>query len=109
MIGQQIKIPGFTTTGYSIKQGDSLWAIARSRNLSLDALFLVNPNLTPNALQVGQTISVPLRITWRLIQGDREYDYETMMTDVRRLKTIYPFIKTSPIGTPCLKGISPKF
>ncbi|MFY0783457.1 M14 family zinc carboxypeptidase [Peribacillus simplex] len=98
MIGQQIKIPGFTTTSYSIKQGDSLWAIARSRNLPLDALFLVNPNLNPNALQVGQTISVPLRITWRLVQGNQEYDYEMMVTDVRRLKNIYPFIKTSPIG-----------
>lgn len=108
MIGQQIKIPGFTTTGYSIKQGDSLWAIARSRNLSLDALFLVNPNLNPNALQVGQTISVPLRITWRLIQGNREYDYETMMTDVRRLKTIYPFIKTSPIGDSVLERDIPE-
>lgn len=108
MIGQQIKIPGFTTTGYSIKQGDSLWAIARSRNLSLDALFLVNPNLNPNALQVGQTISVPLRITWRLIQGNREYAYETMMTDVRRLKTIYPFIKTSPIGDSVLERDIPE-
>ncbi len=108
MIGQQIKIPGFTTTGYSIKQGDSLWAIARSRNLSLDALFLVNPNLNPNALQVGQTISVPLRITWRLIQGNREYAYETMMTDIRRLKTIYPFIKTSPIGDSVLERDIPE-
>ncbi|WP_411739181.1 M14 family metallopeptidase [Peribacillus sp. S4] len=108
MIGQQIKIPGFTTTGYIIKQGDSLWAIARSRNLSLDALFLVNPNLNPNALQVGQTISVPLRITWRLIQGNREYAYETMMTDVRRLKTIYPFIKTSPIGDSVLERDIPE-
>ncbi|WHY13702.1 M14 family zinc carboxypeptidase [Peribacillus frigoritolerans] len=108
MIGQQIKIPGFTTTGYSIKQGDSLWSIARSRNLSLDALFLVNPNLNPNALQVGQTISVPLRITWRLIQGNREYAYETMMTDVRRLKTIYPFIKTSPIGDSVLERDIPE-
>lgn len=108
MIGQQIKIPGFTTTGYTIKQGDSLWAIARSRNLSLDALFLVNPNLNPNALQVGQTISVPLRITWRLIQGNREYAYETMMTDVRRLKTIYPFIKTSPIGDSVLERDIPE-
>ncbi|MFF2854305.1 M14 family zinc carboxypeptidase [Peribacillus sp. NPDC058002] len=108
MIGQQIKIPGFMTTSYNIKQGDSLWAIARSRHLTLDALFLVNPNLNPNALQVGQTISVPLRITWRLIQGNREYDYETMMTDVRRLKTIYPFIKTSPIGDSVLKRDIPE-
>ncbi|MFD4820357.1 M14 family metallopeptidase [Peribacillus butanolivorans] len=98
MIGQKIKIPGFTTTGHHIKKGDSLWAIAKSRNLPLDALFLVNPSLNANALQIGQTISVPLRITWRLVQGNQEYDYQTMMNDVKRLKSIYPFIKTSSIG-----------
>ncbi|MGE7764014.1 M14 family zinc carboxypeptidase [Peribacillus sp. NPDC096540] len=98
MIGQKIKIPGFTTTGHRIKKGDSLWAIAKSRNLPLDSLFLVNPSLNANALQIGQTITVPLRITWRLIQGNQEYDYQTMMNDVKRLKSIYPFIKTSPIG-----------
>ncbi|MFF2289831.1 M14 family metallopeptidase [Peribacillus butanolivorans] len=98
MIGQKIKIPGFTTTGHHIKKGDSLWAIAKSRNLPLDALLLVNPSLNANALQIGQTISVPLRITWRLVQGNQEYDYQTMMNDVKRLKSIYPFIKTSSIG-----------
>lgn len=97
-IGQKIKIPGFTTTGHHIKKGDSLWAIAKSRNLPLDALFLVNPSLNANALKIGQTISVPLRITWRLVQGNQEYDYQMMMNDVKRLKSIYPFIKTSSIG-----------
>ena len=53
---------------YRIKQGDSLWNIATNRNLSLDALFLVNPYIDAKALQIGQMIKVPLRITWRLVQ-----------------------------------------
>ncbi|MFJ7753138.1 M14 family metallopeptidase [Peribacillus muralis] len=108
MIGQQIKIPGFTSTAYKIKRGDSLWAIAKSRNLSLDALFVVNPTLNPNALQVGQTIYVPVRITWRLVQGNQNYDYETLLTDVGRLKNIYPFIRTTPIGETVLNRDIPE-
>ncbi|WP_340372337.1 M14 family metallopeptidase [Peribacillus sp. FSL E2-0218] len=108
MIGQRIKIPGFTSTAYKIKRGDSLWAIAKSRNLSLDALFAVNPGLNPNALQVGQTIDVPVRITWRLTQGNQNYDYETLLADIGRLKNIYPFIQTSPIGDSVLNRDIPE-
>ncbi|MFD9627931.1 M14 family metallopeptidase [Peribacillus muralis] len=108
MIGQKLKIPGFTSTAYKIKQGDSLWGIAKARNLSLDALLVVNPSLNPNALQVGQTIFVPVRITWRLIQGSQKYDYETLLTDVGRLKSIYPFIQTSPIGDTVLNRNIPE-
>ncbi|MGE7876256.1 M14 family metallopeptidase [Peribacillus muralis] len=108
MIGQQIKIPGFTSTAYKIKRGDSLWAIAKSRNLSSDALLVVNPTLNPNALQVGQTINVPVRITWRLVQGNQNYDYETLLTDVGRLKNMYPFIRTTPIGETVLNRDIPE-
>ncbi|MGE6378550.1 M14 family metallopeptidase [Peribacillus muralis] len=108
MIGQQIKIPGFTSTAYKIKRGDSLWAIAKSRNLSSDALFVVNPTLNPNALQVGQMINVPVRITWRLVQGNQNYDYETLLTDVGRLKKMYPFIRTTPIGETVLNRDIPE-
>ena len=63
---------------YQIKQGDSLWSIAANRNLSLDALFLVNPSIDANALQIGQIIKVPLRITWRLVEGKQNYSYEKL-------------------------------
>ena len=39
-IGQRVKIPGFVSIDYQIKQGDSLGSIATNRNLPLDALFL---------------------------------------------------------------------
>ncbi|MFB5283258.1 M14 family zinc carboxypeptidase [Peribacillus sp. Hz7] len=101
-IGQRVKIPGFTTVNYRIKQGDSLWSIATNRNLSLDALYLVNPSINPNALNIGQIIKVPLRITWRLVRGEQNYSYETLRDDIRRLSSVYPFIQTSSIGNSVL-------
>lgn len=100
--GQRIRIPGFVSQQYTIRKNDSFWSIAQARNLSLDALLLVNPNVNPNRLRVGQEIHVPLRITWRLVQGRQDYDYSKMMRDIRRLQTVYPFLRLSTIGNSVL-------
>jgi len=97
-VGVRIQIPGYVTTQYQIRPGDSLWSIASSRGLPLDALMLVNPALNPLSLQIGQTINVPVRVTWRIVKGKQNYDYSTMMNDIRQLQTIYPFLQVSSIG-----------
>ena len=97
-VGQQIQIPGFVAVNYQVQPGDSLWGIAQRRNLPLDTIYLVNPGLAPNILQVGQNIRVPLRITWRLVNGKQNYDHSTMLNDIRRLQSVYPFIQTPTIG-----------
>ena len=96
-VGQQIQIPGFVAIDYTIQKGDSLWLVAQRHNLPLYTLLLVNPNLDPNRLQVGHTIKIPKRITWRLINGKQNYDYDIMMNDIRRLLAVYPFLQTPPI------------
>jgi g-D-glutamyl-meso-diaminopimelate peptidase len=97
-VGQRVRIPGFVAQYYQVRAGDSLWSIARARNLALDAILLVNPTVNPNRLQVGQGILVPTRITWRLIQGRQNYDYALMMSDIRRLQNVYPFLRIPAIG-----------
>ncbi len=101
-VGQRIQIPGFVSVSYQVQPGDSLWLIAQRRNLPLDTIFLVNPGLDPNRLLVGQTILVPLRITWRIVNGKQDYDHSTMMNDIRRLQSVYPFIQTPSIGNSVL-------
>jgi g-D-glutamyl-meso-diaminopimelate peptidase len=101
-IGQRIRIPGFVTQNYQVKAGDTFWGIAKSRNLSLEALLRVNPNVNPNGLQVGQTINLPLRITWRLVQGKQPYGYDQVMSDIRRLQSVYPFLRMFMIGNSVL-------
>ena len=46
-------------TGYTVKAGDSLYAIAQSLGTTVNAILSLNPGLNPNALQVGQVICVP--------------------------------------------------
>lgn len=101
-VGQRIRIPGYVAFEVQINQGDSLWSIAQRRNVPLDAILLVNPTLNPNRLQVGQTIRVPLRITWRLVNGMQTYSYEIMVSDLRRLQAVYPFIQNTSIGNSVL-------
>lgn len=97
-VGQLIKIPGFVTDSYQIQPGDTFWSIAESRELPLDAILLLNPGLNPNSLQKGQTIILPLRVTSSIVNGKQNYDYATMMKDIRQLQTVYPFLQVSSIG-----------
>lgn len=45
---------------YTIQAGDSLFAIARRFNVSLDDLLEANPLVDPNRLQIGQIICIPV-------------------------------------------------
>lgn len=49
--------PGAT---YTIRSGDTLFGIARSLGISLDALLRANPGINPEALRVGQVICLPV-------------------------------------------------
>ena len=107
-VGQTVKIPGFETVNVQIRPGDTLWSIAQNRNLPVDTLFLVNPGLDPNRLQIGQTIKVPQRVTARLINGKQNYDYATMVNDIKRLQAVYPFLQTPSIGNSVLGRTIPE-
>lgn len=107
-VGQRIQIPGFVTSSYVIKQGDSLWQIAQSQNVQLDAILLANPGITPNQLQIGQTIQVPQRLTWRLVDGKQNYDYDLMISDIKKLQAAYPFLQNTSIGHSVLERQIPE-
>lgn len=100
---QRIKIPGYVTTPYTIGHGNSIWALAQTINLPPDAIFLLNPTLRPNQLQIGQVIRLPTRVTWRIVNGKQNYDYSTMMQDMRTLQMIYPFLLNESIGNSVLE------
>jgi LysM repeat protein len=65
-VGQQICIPVRVLpvcpegNSYTIKPGDTLYAIARFFNISLDDLIEANRNVDPNRLFIGQVICIPL-------------------------------------------------
>lgn len=65
LIGQVICIPvapGTCPAGmtpYTIKAGDTLYALARKYNTTVDAILAANPGITPTALRIGQMICIP--------------------------------------------------
>ncbi|EFJ46895.1 hypothetical protein VOLCADRAFT_33636, partial [Volvox carteri f. nagariensis] len=44
---------------YTIKSGDTFWAVALRRGTTLDAIQSLNPGVDPYMLQIGQVINVP--------------------------------------------------
>ena len=67
-IGQVICIPGTGpgpgrcpagTFEYTIRSGDTFFALARRFNTTVAAIQAANPNVDPDRLQVGQTICIP--------------------------------------------------
>jgi g-D-glutamyl-meso-diaminopimelate peptidase len=97
-IGQTIRIPGFYAGQYTIQPGDTFWGIARSRNLAVDALLLLNQDVNPNSLQAGAVIEVPLRITQPVVNGQQAYSFEVMENDLNGLKYAFPFVRVNTIG-----------
>ena len=66
-IGQRICIPGAPSPGpcpagsfaYTIRAGDTLYALANRFNTTVNAILALNPGIDPRYLRVGQIICIP--------------------------------------------------
>lgn len=65
-IGQRICIPSkapqkcpMGTFEYTIKQGDTIYKLAKAYNTTVEAILMVNPGINPDNLQIGSTICIP--------------------------------------------------
>ena len=52
-------LPTPTPFTYTVKAGDTMGAIAQQFGIPLAALMAANPNVSPNAMSVGQTLLIP--------------------------------------------------
>src|SRR5690554_6278851 len=69
-----------------------------ANNLQLDSLYIVNPSIDLNRLQIGQTINIPDRINDMLVSDITDYTFEKMINDIQLLQSVYPFIFHQVIG-----------
>ena len=53
-----IRFGGVGVRSYEVKNGDTLWDIAAAAKLPVDELLRSNPDMNPDALQVGQVINI---------------------------------------------------
>ncbi|WP_349407806.1 M14 family metallopeptidase [Pseudalkalibacillus sp. SCS-8] len=107
-VGTQINIPGYVTENYTIQRGDTFYKIAQRRKIPLDALTLLNPNASPSNLQIGQVIKVPVRVLRSVVTPKMNYDYKTMLRQLKRLSEIYPFINVRSIENSVLGKAIPE-
>lgn len=93
-IGQLLKLPSALTPEetYTVKSGDSLYAIANKFGTTVDALKNVN-NLTSNTLSIGQVLKIPsaqeeeTSITYTVKSGNSLYsiarEYNTTVDAIK--------------------------
>jgi len=55
---EYILLGGIDVGEYQVEAGDTLWDVAEATNITTDELIAANPGLTPESMQVGQTIQI---------------------------------------------------
>lgn len=88
-------IMGYVT--HTVRQGDTFFRLAQRYNTSLSAIETANPTLDPNALQIGQEITIPLRDP--VVLTNVPYTSQTLRRNLEGLKKRYPFLRLGRIGT----------
>ena len=97
-IGQVLKLPGSSATStdtYTVKSGDTLYAIANKYNTTVDALKSLN-NLTSNTLSIGQTLKIPSsssdNVVYTVKSGDTLYgiaeEFGTTVSVITKLNNL---------------------
>jgi g-D-glutamyl-meso-diaminopimelate peptidase len=98
IVSQEVNIPGFRIIPYRLKLGDNLTKLSKARQLTVDALMLLNRHIDPNSLTPGDVIFLPKRIITPIVRGKEEYSFNVLLKDLHQLKKAYPFIRLRTIG-----------
>lgn len=84
---------------YTVKQGDTLYQLAQEYSTTVDAIIYANPNIDYENLKVGQEIIIPFG---SIIPTNVSYTSQILNMNITALKTVYPFLQVSSIGSSVL-------
>jgi LysM repeat protein len=59
LVAAETPLPSPTPFTYTIKSGDTIGSIGLKFGVSMDALQVANPEISPNAMSIGQVIRIP--------------------------------------------------
>lgn len=102
-VGQTIYIPGYKTSTYSIRHGETIADLTNFYQLEKDALLLLNQTTDFDNLSTGEDILIPSRITHNIVNPKAHYDYSQLQLDLKALVDYYPFIQKRQVGDSVLK------
>ncbi len=84
---------------YTVKEGDTLDKIAKKYSTTVDAIIYANPQIDANKLQIGEELIVPFG---NVVPTNISYTSQILNMNISALKTIYPFLDVTAIGTSVL-------
>ena len=80
------------TSSVRVRRGDTLYSIAKKKNVPLRALIQENNLSAPYTIKVGQILKIPERKTYTVRKGDTLYSiarkFNSNVTDVARQNNI---------------------
>ncbi|MGD7043966.1 M14 family metallopeptidase [Jeotgalibacillus proteolyticus] len=98
-IGQTVKIPGYMIWQYTVQPGDTFWTLHNRFSIPLQRLLFVNPMVQPQYLKIGSILRVPVRLENQPLIRSKEYAFDELEQDINQLKSAYPFLTITEIGT----------
>lgn len=81
---------------HTVRQGDTLYLLAKQYYTTLNAILTANPGINPNLLTIGQQIVVPYGID--VVYPALDYTYEILTLQIQGLKARYPFLEVGSAG-----------
>lgn len=102
-IGGEVYIPGYVAGEVAVKKGESFHSISQQLNLPVDALILLNQQSPSEKLNIGDKIKFPERVQQRVVTMNTPYDYSVLVADLKRLCSLYPFLRPGSVGKSVLK------
>lgn len=86
-------------TNYTIKSGDTLFNLANTFGTTVAAITTANPNISANALKIGEQIIIPFG---SIVPTNISYTSDVLDLNLSAMKKVYPFLSFGTIGNSVL-------
>ena len=80
---------------HKIKDGDTLFQLAKEYSTTIQAIQTANPDVDPNNLTIGENLVIPIG---SIVQTDVSYTSDLLSMNLNAMQIVYPFLEFQTIG-----------